>query len=80
VFIEKANGTSLLKFGRKRQLKEYLTKIIDSPVFIKDAEADESWQYDEYDLNCFSLCLQEKAPTWVPSPDFPMDGGDNDAE
>jgi hypothetical protein len=56
-FVEKENGTSLLKFGRKRQLKEYLSGMIESPAFIKDAEADESWQYDEYDLNCFSLCL-----------------------
>ena len=31
--------------------------MIASPVFVKNAEADEAWQYDEYDLNCFSLCL-----------------------
>ena len=40
-------------------------------VFVKDAEADESWQYDEYDLNCFSFCL----PCHSPSGDMHDDSG-----
>ena len=58
-FVERDNARSLLKFGRKRELRRYLTAIAPGavPVFVKDAEADESWQYDEHDVNCFSLCL-----------------------
>jgi len=56
-FIEQDNTRSLLRFGSSRDLKTYLREMIISPKFVKDAEADESWQYNEYDLNCFSLCL-----------------------
>ncbi len=56
-FIEKENQQSVLKFGRRRKLKKYLKEIVDSPVTIKNGDADEAWLYDEYDLNCFSLCL-----------------------
>lgn len=56
-FVEQNNGNSLLRFLKKREIKTYLAEMIDSPVFVKDAEPDESWQYDEYNLNCFSLCL-----------------------
>lgn len=31
--------------------------MVNDPPCIKDAEPDGSWQYDEHDLNCFSLCL-----------------------
>lgn len=57
-FIEQQHiQKSLLRFNRKIELKRYLESMIESPLFIRDAEPDESWQYDEHDLNCFSLCL-----------------------
>jgi len=56
-FVEKQNQQSALKFNRRRKLKDYLIALVDSPVTIKNGDADEAWIYDEYDLNCFSLCL-----------------------
>ncbi len=56
-FVTSRHDDSLLRFSRKRKLKRYLRGILGDPTFVKNAEADESWQYDEYDLNCFSLCL-----------------------
>jgi hypothetical protein len=56
-FVEKGNVQSILQFRKKQHLKKYLTTFVDSPVTIKNGDADEAWQYDEYDLNCFSLCL-----------------------
>nr|WP_321500787.1 M28 family peptidase [uncultured Dethiosulfovibrio sp.] len=47
-------------FDKKRDLKTFLEEILGKGTrFIgdKDAEQDESWQYDEYNLNCFTLCL-----------------------
>ena len=55
--VEKKNKESLLKFSKKQDMVDYLSAMIDSPVFIKNAEPDESWIYREYDLNCFTLCL-----------------------
>jgi hypothetical protein len=55
--VEKRNRESLLKFCKKRDMVDYLSSMIDSPVFVKNADPDESWLYREYDLNCFSLCL-----------------------
>ena len=55
--VEKRNRESLLKFGKKQDMVHYLSAIIDSPVFVKNAEPDESWLYRVYDLNCFTLCL-----------------------
>jgi hypothetical protein len=55
--VEKKNRESLLKFGKKQDMVNYLSVMIDSPAFIKNAEPDESWIYREYDLNCFTLCL-----------------------
>ena len=57
-FIEHQNQKSLLQFKRKRNFKEHLVDMLGmTPFFVKDAEPDESWQYDEYDLNCFTFCL-----------------------
>ncbi len=56
-FVERDNSRSLLRFGGKRDFKSYIREMIPKPVFIRDADPDESWLYDEYDLNCFSLCL-----------------------
>ncbi|MCX6986376.1 MAG: hypothetical protein NT118_16765, partial [Lentisphaerae bacterium] len=55
--VEKRNRESLLKFGKKQHMVDYLSAMIDSPLFVKNADPDESWLYREYDLNCFSLCL-----------------------
>jgi len=56
-FVEKGNTQSILQFRKKRHLKQYLKTFVDSPVTIKNGDEDEAWLYDEYDLNCFSLCL-----------------------
>lgn len=57
-FIERQNRDSLLQFARKRDFKRYLVdRLGNEPHFIKNAEPDESWQYDEHDLNCFTFCL-----------------------
>jgi hypothetical protein len=34
-----------------------LASLIGPSAFVKDAETDEAWYYDEHDLHCFSLCL-----------------------
>ena len=41
--VEKRNKESLLKFRKKQDMVDYLSAMIDSPVFIKNAEPDESW-------------------------------------
>ncbi len=56
-FIERRNERSLLKFERRRELKNHLKGILNDPPCVKKADPDESWQYDEYDVNCFTLCL-----------------------
>lgn len=58
VFRRKRNRpSSLLRFESKKAFVAHLVNLIGPIPVIVDAEADESWQYDEYDLNCFSLCL-----------------------
>jgi len=47
--------------GRKKPASE---PSRPGPVVVTNAEPDESWQYDEHGLNCFSLCL----------PCLPLDG------
>ncbi len=56
-FIKRQHGDSLLRFAQRRELKNYLRAILDDPPCIADAEPDETWQYEEHDLNCFTLCL-----------------------
>lgn len=57
---------SKLRFSSKSAFKLYLQQKIpnhsNKTLFIPDQNAgpDESWQYDEHDLNCFSLCLPTK--------------------
>jgi hypothetical protein len=41
--VEKKNKESLLKFGKKQDMVDYLSAMMDSPVFVKNAEPDESW-------------------------------------
>ena len=33
------------------------TCILPEAVIFEEAEADESWEYDEQELPCFSFCL-----------------------
>jgi len=56
-FVESQHGDALLRFAKKRHLRKYLAEMLDTPAFVKNGEPDEAWQYDEYDLNCFSFCL-----------------------
>ena len=56
-FIEQTATKSVLRFDRKAELKHYLRSFVETDAFLRDADPDESWQYDEHDLNCFSLCL-----------------------
>lgn len=52
-------------FKKKKHYKKYLESIFHEEkykiLYIGDkderAAEDESWEYDEHDLNCFSLCL-----------------------
>jgi hypothetical protein len=55
----------LLRFQKKREIKTLICGgFAPVDVFvIKNGEADESWQYNEYDLNCCSLCLPCKTLT-----------------
>lgn len=65
-FIEKQPlSESFLSFNAKKDLKQYLRRLLNiysNLLFIKSdkAAADESWDYHEYDLNCFSLCLPSR--------------------
>lgn len=56
-FVAQHKSQSLCTFSTKHNFKNFLQGIMHATTFIKDAEADESWQYDEHNLNCFSLCL-----------------------
>ncbi len=61
-FVETNHFTkSRLNFASKAGFKEWLEKLLigSRTIFIPDEESDpdESWAYDEFDLNCFSLCL-----------------------
>lgn len=56
-FVRREDAHGLLRFRGRRELKTYLRSMIDSAIFVKDAEPDESWQYDEYDMNCLTFCL-----------------------
>lgn len=59
-FIEKE--VSALHFKTKEDFARFLVEKTGNgqPRVIIDAVADESWYYDEYDLNCFSLCLPSR--------------------
>lgn len=65
-FVKKESiKKSEIFFEKKKIFKKYLRTIFDEKeykiLFISDnddrAAEDESWEYDEFDLNCFSLCL-----------------------
>ena len=48
-----------LRFAEKKDLAAYLRATLDTDdlFIIKNGEPDESWQYDEHDVNCCALCL-----------------------
>ena len=54
-----------IRFEKKRNLAQFLRNLLapSDSVIIKDGEPDESWQYDEHDLNCFAFCLPCKTIT-----------------
>jgi hypothetical protein len=58
-FRRKGTPRTRLQFDSKKSLKSFIAEKLSGmdQTFIPDAEADESWRYDEHDLNCFSLCL-----------------------
>jgi hypothetical protein len=57
-FIERENQGSYLRFGRRREFKQYLIDMLGrKPALVKDSEPDESWQYEDHDLNCFLFGL-----------------------
>ena len=48
----------LLRFQDVAEMEQRIRRSFgDSALIIPDAVADESWEYDEWDLNCLSLCL-----------------------
>ena len=54
-----------LRFEKKRDLAQFLRDLLapSDPIIIKEGEPDESWQYDEHDLNCLAFCLPCKTIT-----------------
>jgi len=54
---EKYRAGTKLTFATAKELKIFLKSILNNDFFIKNGDPDESWRYDGYDLNCFSLCL-----------------------
>lgn len=63
-----------LSFARKRDLAAYLAQWLPDVPVLGDKAPDESWEYDEYNLNCFSFCLpttrhpQARGSGWMESP------------
>ena len=68
---EKNHAGSKLAFATAKELKIFLKSILNNDFFIKNGDPDESWQYAQYDLNCFSLCL----PCRILSEDMHADEG-----
>lgn len=57
-FIGSPRRKRLLQFFRRREMRTFINRCLGcTPPSVKDGDPDESWQYDEYDLNCFTLCL-----------------------
>jgi len=61
----KESPSAQFRFEKKRDLAQFLRNLLapSDPVIIKEGEPDESWQYDEHDLNCFAFCLPCKTIT-----------------
>jgi hypothetical protein len=60
-----ASSSAQLRFEKKRDLALFLRDLLapSDPIIIKKGDPDESWQYDEHDLNCFAFCLPCKTIT-----------------
>jgi hypothetical protein len=56
-FVASGDASVSPQFRDSSDLRSYLARWLESPRCVDDAAPDESWQYDEHDLNCFSLCL-----------------------
>jgi len=54
---DSGNNKSLLRFSGKNELGRYICGILPNTPLIKNGDPDEAWKYDEYNINCFSLCL-----------------------
>ncbi len=57
-FVKKGKGRTFL---RKKQLKNYLVEILErkktKTIHPVSADPDDTWQFDEHNLNCFSFCI-----------------------
>ncbi len=54
---EQGKLPSRLRLNTAAEMQYYFSLLLADAVFIIDAAADDSWQYDEHGLTCFSLCL-----------------------
>lgn len=61
IFVESRNSRSKMRFSGKGELRKKLEGLLHEPHVIKNGAQDEAWEYDECDLNCFSLCLPCRA-------------------
>jgi len=46
-----------LRLARKHELANYVEGVLGKSRTIEEGDPDESWQYDEHDLNCLAFCL-----------------------
>lgn len=66
LFIRKQHKKSdRLRFSNRSSLANHICNIFaPSSIYqIKDGDPDESWQYDEHDMNCLAFCLPIKTIT-----------------
>ena len=56
-FVKSDNAGSSLAFARKKDLRKLLETMLPDCGVIKNGDPDESWRYDDHNVNCFSLCL-----------------------
>jgi putative aminopeptidase FrvX len=60
-FVKKGMGKA---FYRKKQLKNYLVELLEKKkvktIHHVSADPDDTWQFDEHNLNCFTLCLPSR--------------------
>lgn len=61
-FIRKGEGRS---FYSKKQFMRYLVRLLENrkvkTIHHVAAAPDDTWQFDEHDLNCFSFCLPSRS-------------------
>lgn len=58
-FVANPQPWPQLQVGRKREFGQLLAGMVPGILLVPDdeAEADEAWQYDEHNVNVFSLCM-----------------------